>query len=225
MPETTFNASDYQLVAPHQGESASWIGGCALAAYSGTVALTQPTDTNFRQSFEVFGRFADTTSLQPGILDATLAAADSPKPKRRVPIAPDAVRDECMNIARRALNTFQIAMVPDTDDDTSEDSLGAVVSMLSSIWQYASFRDQPFKDLLAAVEVSLREKRRDQFTEEQHSVVFEALKLLPLWAIDKEQADQLVDKLIDAGFSLTAPVMPVRSGRARITIEYMESDS
>jgi len=130
------------------------------------------------------------------------------------------LRDDCMNLGRKAVESFQVAIDPKADLDTSEEYLSSTVSLLNSLWNYEHVRDQPFRDLLAAVEVSIRGRSREEFSANQLEVLLDAMAALPTWLLDKAVVDEKIDKIIDAGFDLLAPVKSEKHQKVRIILEF-----
>jgi hypothetical protein len=131
-------------------------------------------------------------------------------------------REECSRLARLARNSFRSACDAQEEDD-ADAHYAASVDTLSRLWQYATVRDRPFKDLLAALQVALRDASIRQFDARQRDALRTAFADLALWHLDPEKVAGHIDRLTEVGVDLLAPVRP-RAGmkKLRITIEEIE---
>ncbi len=130
-------------------------------------------------------------------------------------------RAECSGLARQAKNSFASACTS-ADEDDADGHFSAAVDAMAQLWNYALIRDQPFKDLLAALDVALRDADIKQFDSRQRDALRLAFADLPLWHLDTATVNGHIDRLTEAKIDLLAPLRPKATKKVRIIIEELE---
>lgn len=132
------------------------------------------------------------------------------------------VREDCLRIARRAREAFTLATAPNARQDDADAAFAVVGECIAQLWEYAKYRDQPFKDLLAAVEISVRGRTVDSLSASQETALFLAVAELPRWHLDALSVEKSIDQLTDAQFDLLAPVKALGDKKIRISVTVEE---
>lgn len=131
-------------------------------------------------------------------------------------------REECGRLARRARDAFKSACDAEAKDD-ADSHCSAVVDLIAQLWNHALIRDRPFKDLLAALEVALRDAAMDQLDARQRDALRLAFADLPVWHLDAGTVGKHIEGLTEAGIDLFAPVRPKAGKKFRIVIEEVDA--
>jgi hypothetical protein len=128
------------------------------------------------------------------------------------------IRDDCLRVTRRARDAFSAAISSGKDVDAADALLASATDFITLLWDFAKYRDQPFRDLLSAVEVATKRRTMDSFTDSQKNAILGALTDLTRWHLDAETADLHINELTDAGIDFMAPVTHLDHKKIRITI-------
>jgi hypothetical protein len=147
------------------------------------------------------------------------AARRKAEPRQEL-LAEDA-REQCGQLARRARDAFKEACESD-EPDQAESCYAAAVDAIKELWSLAPLRDQPFRDLLAALDAALRHGSITDFNTTQRNVIRSAFTDLPRWLLDEGAVADHLARFVEQDISVLGPIVPRANKRLRITIEELD---
>ncbi len=132
-----------------------------------------------------------------------------------------ALRDAAQGVARKARDAFRDACRT-LDPDRGECSFMAMTSSLDELWDYAKYRDVPFRDLLGMLDAATKCSDIKDFGSEQRDALCNALNDLTSWLLDYEAVHDHIRRFAELGIDVTGPIRNAIPRRMRITIEELE---
>ena len=133
-----------------------------------------------------------------------------------------AIRDECIPKTRLLRDKFLIAQ-KSQDPMNAEMSFQSMKSLLKELWTYESYRDQPFRDLLALIEAALVPLANfSVISERQGAAIGLALRDLAKWPLDDSEVVEHIARFEDNGIDMSAPLTGKGREGYKITIERIE---
>ena len=128
----------------------------------------------------------------------------------RSPAQGDEVREEVQRLARKARDAFRLACesAGAGDVEQGDEALAAAKKAIRSLWDYAVFRDRPFRDLLAAIDAAVRHRSIDEFVTAQRDVLGSAFGDLAKWLLGDEEVGKHLDRFAEHNIDILAPVTP-----------------
>jgi hypothetical protein len=130
------------------------------------------------------------------------------------------VRGECTSLAREAKDAFKEACgAGENDQDQADACYATTLRALEGLWNFAHLRDQPFRDLLAALEAALKYRSIRDFNSDQRNVLCIAFGDLPRWHLDDSQVEEHLSRFVEQDVEVTTPLSFQTGKRLKITIE------
>jgi hypothetical protein len=155
-----------------------------------------------------------------GFLAARLRKDSPTQPASGAPIEADVARDECQRLARAARDAFKSAC-ESGDADQADSLYGVTTDSLEELWKFAALRDQPFRDLLAALEAALRDHTISDFSDHQRNVLRHAFADLTRWLLEENAVEAHLAKFADTKIDILGPVRKT-ARKFRIVIEEID---
>jgi len=171
------------------------------------VLADEPTTAN-AQTLEMFNAGWDRIGVQKKVKES--ASQD--------------LRSDFFNLSRRARDGFEVACAA-KDEDQAETSYEAMVTTLSELWEYAAYRDRPFRDLLGLIEATLRYRSTKEFIPEQRKVILDAFSDLSRWHLDQSRVDEHLEQFMVHNLDIESPLRAPKGKKVRISIEIIEDDT
>jgi hypothetical protein len=153
----------------------------------------------------------------PGVADVLI-----PSEKRRELPSPGVeVRELCGEIARRARDAFREAC--DSSDEVQAEAAYTVArTCAKDLWDYARYRAQPFRDLLATLEIAITARNIRDFDANQKEAIRGAFEDLARWHLDDAAVLVHIGNFVEHNIDLAAPIKAHRAKRVRVSIEELE---